>query len=192
MIIFMRNNEINAAITAIKSQYHILRRDIAKAIGLTPTHLSNICSSRYPMTNIYRDRLLEQYPLCTAQIERIAVDKVTPQSVQDAAESKSASMELQQLIAMTTDMAKDNRATVNKLVGQQENLIQQNNKLVDSLTQVTHVQKDMIQQNTGLMESVVAALNMQNEIMRRFADRVFGPDSSGQGKQDDAQQERKE
>jgi hypothetical protein len=101
-------------------------------------------------------------------------------------------MELQQLIAMTTDMAKDNRATVNKLVGQQENLIQQNNKLVDSLTQVTHVQKDMIQQNTGLMESVVAALNMQNEIMRRFADRVFGPDSSGQGKQDDAQQERKE
>jgi hypothetical protein len=187
----MRNADIKVVMTAIRKEYGILNRDIATEIGITPNHLSKICNGRAMMTDIYRDLLLKKFPKCADQILTLPLEKVTPEP-QGALGSSSSSpavldiyAQMQQLLSITQDLVRDNQKNMDRMLSQQEELIHSHVKMIEHSSATSSQNSALVSQNQDMILKVVG-------FMDRISERLYNPAPSGQGEQNDAQQERKE
>jgi transcriptional regulator with XRE-family HTH domain len=160
--------------TAIRKEYGILNRDIATEIGITPNHLSKICNGRAMMTDIYRDLLLKKFPKCADQILTLPLEKVTPEP-QGALGSSSSSpavldiyAQMQQLISITQDLVRDNQRNMDRMLSQQEVLIQSLMKMAESSDASAAQNRELVSQTSTLLLTAV-------ELIDRLSDRVLSP-----------------
>jgi transcriptional regulator with XRE-family HTH domain len=170
----MRNADIKVVMTAIRKEYGILNRDIATEIGITPNHLSKICNGRAMMTDIYRDLLLKKFPKCADQILTLPLEKVTPEP-QGALGSSSSSpavldiyAQMQQLISITQDLVRDNQRNMDRMLSQQEVLIQSLMKMAESSDASAAQNRELVSQTSTLLLTAV-------ELIDRLSDRVLSP-----------------
>jgi transcriptional regulator with XRE-family HTH domain len=170
----MRNADIKVVMTAIRKEYGILNRDIATEIGITPNHLSKICNGRAMMTDIYRDLLLKKFPKCADQILTLPLEKVTPEP-QGALGSSSSSpavldiyAQMQQLLSITQDLVRDNQKNMDRMLSQQEVLIQSLMKMAESSDASAAQNRELVSQTSTLLLTAV-------ELIDRLSDRVLSP-----------------
>jgi molybdopterin converting factor small subunit len=74
-----------------------------------------------------------------------------------------------------------------RLLSQHEDILKIHEKLLEKNAERMEHAEGFISQSQTFMAGITDALNQQSAFMKRLADRVFGPDSSGQGEQNDAQ-----
>jgi vancomycin resistance protein YoaR len=189
----MANTQVKAVINAIKKQYNILGRDIAASIGLSANHLSNLCTGRYPLTAVYRDRLAEKYPDCADRIRTLPVVEPTQRESPASKPLYTAfRRELEGMISLAREYTRTNDARFSQQEENQRSLIEQNRLLIESSAQMLKIQEELIQKSVTdsemnrrmqagqerLISSVVETMQAQTDILRRLADRLFGDDAA--------------
>jgi hypothetical protein len=126
------------------------------------------------MTDIYRDLLLKKFPKCADQILTLPLEKVTPEP-QGALGSSSSSpavldiyAQMQQLLSITQDLVRDNQKNMDRMLSQQEVLIQSLMKMAESSDASAAQNRELVSQTSTLLLTAV-------ELIDRLSDRVLSP-----------------